>query len=60
MKCISRFQVERDKVLIDATTREVYEETGFWVEIGNLLAVNEAKFLNRNHHAIFLHLKHKS
>ncbi|MGG3626444.1 NUDIX hydrolase [Bacillus gobiensis] len=46
-------KVETDETLIEATIREVYEETGFEIEIGNLLAVNEAKFLKRNHHAIF-------
>lgn len=33
-------KVEWDETLIDATIREVYEETGFEVEIGNLLSVN--------------------
>lgn len=45
-------RVEADETLFEATIREIYEETGFEIEVGNLLAVNEAKFLKRNHHAI--------
>lgn len=45
--------MERDETLIDATIREVYEEAGVGIEIGNLPAVNKTKFKNRNHHAIF-------
>ncbi|MDF3257362.1 NUDIX hydrolase [Bacillus velezensis] len=53
-------KVELNENLIEAAVREVYEETGLEVEIGNILAVNEAKFIKRNHHAIyFLHLKQK-
>ncbi|QTN96228.1 NUDIX hydrolase [Bacillus sp. LJBV19] len=46
-------KVELNENLIEAAVREVYEETGLEVEIGNILAVNEAKFIKRNHHAIF-------
>ena len=46
-------RVELDENLIEAAMREVYEETGLEVEIGNILAINEAKFIKRNHHAIF-------
>ncbi|MBT9251610.1 NUDIX hydrolase [Bacillus halotolerans] len=45
-------RVEPDETLIEAAIREVHEETGFEVEIGNLIAVNEAKYVKRNHHAI--------
>ncbi|MEK5499695.1 NUDIX hydrolase [Bacillus sp. FSL M8-0168] len=45
-------RVELDENLIEAAVREVYEETGLEVEIGNILAINEAKFIERNHHAI--------
>lgn len=46
-------KVELNENLIEAAVREVYEETGLEVEIGDILAVNEAKFIKRNHHAIF-------
>ncbi|MCY8986088.1 NUDIX hydrolase, partial [Bacillus subtilis] len=46
-------RVELDENLIEAVIREVYEETGLEVEIGHILAINEAKFIKRNHHAIF-------
>ncbi|MGR3205067.1 NUDIX hydrolase [Bacillus glycinifermentans] len=45
-------RVELNENLIEAAVREVYEETGLEVEIGNILAINEAKFIKRNHHAI--------
>ncbi|MBN7744356.1 NUDIX hydrolase [Bacillus velezensis] len=45
-------RVKLNENLIEAAVREVYEETGLEVEIG-ILAVNEAKFIKRNHHAIF-------
>lgn len=45
-------RVEENESLTEATIREVFEETGFKVEVGNLLAVNEAKFLKRNQHAV--------
>lgn len=45
-------RVEPDETLIEAAIREVHEETGFEVEIGNLIAVNEAKYVKRNHHTI--------
>lgn len=45
-------RVEANESLIEATIREVFEETGFRVEVGNLLAVNEAKFLKRNQQAV--------
>ncbi|ERH51491.1 MULTISPECIES: NUDIX hydrolase [Bacillus] len=37
-------KVELNENLIEAAVREVYEETGLEVEIGDILAVNEAKF----------------
>lgn len=46
-------RVEADETLIEATIRETYEETGFEVKVGNLLAVNEARITKRNHHALF-------
>lgn len=53
-------KVEADETLIEATIRETFEETGYKIVIGNLLAVNESKFTKRNHHALFLLLRHKS
>lgn len=46
-------KVELDETLIEATIREVHEETGYLVEVGKLLAVNESKLTSRNHHALF-------
>ena len=46
-------KAEADETLVEATIREVYEETGFLIEVGDLLAVNEAKLLKRNHHTLF-------
>jgi len=46
-------RVEVGETLFEATIREVQEETGYIVEIGKLLAVNETKFTVRNHHALF-------
>ncbi|MGE7091078.1 NUDIX hydrolase [Lysinibacillus sp. NPDC048646] len=46
-------KVEADETLIEATIRETFEETGYKIVIGNLLAVNESKFTKRNHHALF-------
>ena len=46
-------KVEPDETLIEATIREVKEETGYLVEVGKLLAVNETKFKDRHHHALF-------
>ncbi|MFJ7665771.1 NUDIX hydrolase [Lysinibacillus sp. NPDC097195] len=46
-------KVEAHETLIEATIREVKEETGYNIEVGKLLAVNEAKLTLRNHHALF-------
>ncbi len=46
-------KVEAGETLFEAAIREVKEETGYIVEIGKLLSVNEAKFTGRNHHALF-------
>lgn len=36
-------RVEPDETLIEAAIREVHEETGFEVEIGNLIAVERSE-----------------
>lgn len=46
-------RVEEGESLVEAVVREVYEETGLTFEPGDILAINEGKFLKRNHHAIF-------
>lgn len=44
--------VEENETLIQATVREAFEETGLKVEVGNIIAINEAFFPERGHHAI--------
>lgn len=36
-----------------AAIREVYEETGLDIEINDVLAINECKFIKKNEHALF-------
>ncbi len=45
--------VENGETLQDAAIREVREETGLDIKINGLLAVSEAFFKERGHHAIF-------
>ncbi|SMO87011.1 NUDIX hydrolase [Melghirimyces algeriensis] len=45
--------VEERETLEQAAIRETKEETGFHIEVGSILAVNEAIFEKRGHHAIF-------
>ncbi|PGL71651.1 NUDIX hydrolase [Bacillus sp. AFS055030] len=44
--------VEENETLKQAAVREAFEETGLVVEIGNIIAINEAFFPERGHHAI--------
>ncbi|KAB8138162.1 NUDIX hydrolase [Gracilibacillus oryzae] len=44
--------VEDGETLGEAAVREVKEETGLEIEVGNLLTVSEAFFVGRGHHAI--------
>ncbi|WP_050614449.1 NUDIX hydrolase [Bacillus testis] len=44
---------EKGESLAEAAAREVREETGLTVKIGNLVALNEVFIAERGHHAIF-------
>ncbi|MGG2025748.1 NUDIX hydrolase [Gottfriedia sp. S16(2024)] len=46
--------VEENETLKQAAVREAYEETGLEVEVGNIVAINEAFFPKRGHHAILI------
>ena len=45
--------VEEGETLRRAVIREVEEETGLTIEAGNIIAVDEKKFMDKGHHAIF-------
>lgn len=47
-------KVETGESLEKAVIREVEEETGLIIKPGKIVAINEGKFLKRNHHAIFI------
>lgn len=46
-------RVEKGETLAEAAVREAYEETNLIIKIGNIMAIDEVKFSERNHHAIF-------
>ncbi|MDM5227262.1 NUDIX hydrolase [Cytobacillus sp. NJ13] len=46
--------VEKDESLEQAVVREVEEETGLAIKAGNVLAVNEAFFQEKGHHALLI------
>lgn len=46
--------VEEDETLEQAAIREVQEETGLLVEIGDVIAINECFFKRNCEHAIFI------
>ncbi|USK42241.1 NUDIX hydrolase [Cytobacillus oceanisediminis] len=46
--------VERGESLEQAVVREVEEETGLTIKVGNVLAINEAFFQEKGHHALFI------
>jgi 8-oxo-dGTP diphosphatase len=46
--------VEENETLKQAAVREAFEETGLEVEVGNIVAINEAFFPERGHHAILI------
>ncbi|WP_088071891.1 NUDIX hydrolase [Gottfriedia luciferensis] len=46
--------VEQNETLKQAAVRETIEETGLEVEVGNIVAINEAFFPDRGHHAVMI------
>lgn len=46
--------VEPNETLKQAAVRETLEETGLEVEVDNIIAVNEAFFPERDHHALLI------
>ncbi|PGS50164.1 NUDIX hydrolase [Bacillus sp. AFS041924] len=46
--------VEDNETLKQAAVREAFEETGLEVEVGNIIAINEAFFPERGHHALMI------
>ncbi|TCP24502.1 8-oxo-dGTP diphosphatase [Scopulibacillus darangshiensis] len=46
--------VEKGETLEQAVIRETIEETGLVIEVGNVIAVNEAFFKKHEHHAILI------
>ena len=51
--------VEQEETLEQAVIREVREETGLTIEAGEIIAVNEAKFEEKGHHALMITFKAK-
>jgi len=49
--------VEKGETLEQAVVREVEEETGLTIMVENVLAVNEAFFQEKGHHALFITFK---
>ncbi|AIF42881.1 NUDIX hydrolase [Virgibacillus sp. SK37] len=49
--------VEKGETLKQAAIREVTEETGLKVKIGEIVSVNEAFFKEKDHHALFITFK---
>ncbi|MDR6224980.1 NUDIX hydrolase [Desmospora profundinema] len=45
--------VEAGETLSQAAVRETREETGYEIEVGNLIAVSEVFFASKGHHAVF-------
>lgn len=46
--------VEKGETLEQAIIREVEEETGLTIIVENILAINEAFFQEKDHHALFI------
>ena len=51
--------VEQGETLEQAVIREVKEETNLTIEAGEIVAVNEAIFEEKGHHALFITFKAK-
>lgn len=51
--------VEQGETLEQAVIREAKEETGLTIEVGEIIAVNEAIFKEKGHHALFITFKAK-
>nr|WP_026682894.1 NUDIX hydrolase [Priestia megaterium] len=51
--------VEQGKTLEQAVIREVKEETSLTIKAGEIIAVNEAFFKEKGHHALFITFKAK-
>lgn len=51
--------VEQGETFEQAVIREVKEETNLTIEAGEIVAVNEAKFEEKGHHALFLTFRAK-
>ncbi|MEH7386358.1 NUDIX hydrolase [Bacillus sp. JJ1521] len=51
--------VEKGETLEQAVIRETREETNLVIEVGNVIAVNEAFFIKHEHHALFITFKAK-
>ncbi|MBX0356850.1 NUDIX hydrolase [Halobacillus sp. Nhm2S1] len=49
--------VEKGETFEQAAIREVKEETNLKIEVENIVAVNEAFFENKGHHALFITYK---
>jgi 8-oxo-dGTP diphosphatase len=49
--------VEDHETLEQAIIREVQEETGLFIKIGDIISVNERKFVKINEHASFITFK---
>lgn len=51
--------VDEEETLEQALIREVKEETNLKIYAGDVIAVNEAKFKEKGHHALFITFKAK-
>ena len=49
--------IEKGETIEQAAIREVYEETGLDIEVNDVLAINECKFIEKNEHALFFTIR---
>ena len=52
-------KVEYGETLVEALKREVREETGLFVEVNDIVSVNEGKSTQMNVHTLFSCSKHR-